>query len=287
MSVDGQQQFHSLDRKVGRLETDLDLALSDIRSKLSRVEEAVDELEDLPRRVDSLESDVREATEETERVEGELEERIADAEGNAERLGRRIAALERRLRQADGAVVVDLDQGRGGELHALAPSVDAAHGAQSELLENSERSRLKLAGEQLRQTLADRTRHRTQVLCAAEVLATTQAGDPRREAAETDLKVSAAKAHEAHSRVDALQKKEAENRAKLEADEALYVEHAAVIEKGRRAETHLRMRMRSRISDALADGDLLPVWYVTALGPMAPSRNANDWLDAATDVLAY
>ncbi|MGW7673741.1 hypothetical protein ACWGJX_42690 [Streptomyces sp. NPDC054775] len=39
--------------------------------------------------------------------------------------------------------------------------------------------------------------------------------------------------------------------------------------------------------EVMQGAELLPVWFVTALGPMAPSRNANDWMDAATDVLAY
>ena len=54
-----------------------------------------------------------------------------------------------------------------------------------------------------------------------------------------------------------------------------------------RANTKLRLRLRSRLSDALSGAELLPVWFVTAFGALAPSRNANDWMDAATDVLAY
>ncbi|MEU1569152.1 hypothetical protein ABZ504_54445 [Streptomyces mirabilis] len=73
----------------------------------------------------------------------------------------------------------------------------------------------------------------------------------------------------------------------MEADDALRAKNAKVIDAGQRANTKLRLRLRGRLSDALSGTELLPVWFVTVLGPMAPSRNANDWLDAATDVLAY
>ncbi|MEV6146259.1 hypothetical protein [Streptomyces sp. NPDC051992] len=34
--------------------------------------------------------------------------------------------------------------------------------------------------------------------------------------------------------------------------------------------------LRSRLSDALTGTDLLPVWFTTALGPMAPPRRAEE-----------
>lgn len=54
-----------------------------------------------------------------------------------------------------------------------------------------------------------------------------------------------------------------------------------------RADTKLRLRLRSRVAEAVSGAELLPVWFVTVLGPMPPTRNANAWLDVATDVLAY
>ncbi|MEU3957329.1 hypothetical protein AB0F45_34360 [Streptomyces achromogenes] len=41
------------------------------------------------------------------------------------------------------------------------------------------------------------------------------------------------------------------------------------------------------MSDALTGTDLLPVWFTTALGPMAPPRRAEEWLETALDVLTY
>jgi vacuolar-type H+-ATPase subunit I/STV1 len=144
--------YTSLDRKVHNLQTSLRHTLSEVNSRLSEVEDAVDQLEGIPRRVDSLEYDLREAKEETERVESDLDGRISDVDGSVDRLTTRVAALERYLRQAEGAVVVDLDEDRGGELHALTVTVNKGLAAPAGLLADHERSRLKPDGDHLSST---------------------------------------------------------------------------------------------------------------------------------------
>ncbi|KRV48593.1 CopG family transcriptional regulator [Wenjunlia vitaminophila] len=232
-------------------------------------------------------SDVREAKEETERVENDLENSISEIEAATSRLTTRVAALKRYLRQAKGAVVVNLDEDRGGELHALAVTVNKGLDARASLLTDYERSQLQLAGRQLKHATDERSQHRSAVLRAAAVLATAQAADAERKAAELDFKTSAPKAQDVHRRISRLTTSAQEARQKLEADDARRAKNAKVIDTGQRANTKLRLRLRSRLSDALSGAGLLPVWFVTALGPMAPSRNAHDWLDTATDVLAY
>ncbi|MCX4428882.1 CopG family transcriptional regulator [Streptomyces mirabilis] len=285
MSWEG--SYTSLDRKVHSLETSLQHGLSEARSHLSDVEDAVGQLEDIPRRVDSLEYDLREVKEETDRVDNDLGDRISEVDGSVDRLATRVAALERYLRQAEGAVVVDLDEDRGGELHALAVTVNKGLDARAGLLADYERSRLQLAGAHLKHALEERGRHRAAVLRAAAVLATTPAAAPERKAAELDFKASAPKAREVHNRIGPLRTSAEQARQKLEADDALRAKNAKVIDAGQQANTTLRLRLRSRLSDALSGAELLPVWFVNAFGPMAPSRNANDWMDAATDALAY
>ncbi|WP_328884759.1 hypothetical protein [Streptomyces sp. NBC_00299] len=192
----------SLDRKVRNVETRLQRELSDVSSQLSDVESAVHELEDIPRRVDRLEYDLREAKEETERVDNDLSDRISEADGNVDRLATRVAALERYLRQAEGATVVDLDEDRGGELNALAVTMNKGLDARAGLLPDYERSRLTLAGTHLKQARDERGRHRAAVLRAAAVLATTQAAAPERRTAELDFTTSAPKAQSAHNRIE-------------------------------------------------------------------------------------
>ncbi|MFD5848114.1 CopG family transcriptional regulator [Streptomyces chartreusis] len=277
----------SLDRKVRNVETRLQRELSDVSSQLSDVENAVHELEDIPRRVDSLEYDLREAKEETERVDSDLGDRISETGGKVDRLATRVASLERYLRQAEGATVVDLDEDPGGELHALSVTVNKGLDARAGLLADHERSRLALAGTHLKQARDERGQHRAAVLRTAAVLATTQAAAPERKAAEAHFKASAPKAQTAHRRIGTLTANAEEARQKLEADNALRAKKAKVIDAGERANTKLRLRLRSRLSDAISGAELLPLWFVTALGPMPPSRKASGWMDAATDVLAY
>ncbi|MEV8528983.1 CopG family transcriptional regulator [Streptomyces sp. NPDC052000] len=203
-------------------------------------------------------------------------------------LATRVAALERHLRQAKGAVVVDLDEDRGGELHALAVTAAKGRTAQAGLLSDHERTRLQLDGRHLEQAREERAQHRSVVLRAAAVLAGTQAGDPQRKAAQLDFEAFAPKAQAAHRRIANLAAAAARSTAKLEADDGVRAKNAKAIAAGERADTKLRMRLlRSRLSDAVAGADLLPVWFATALGPMPPARNANEWMDAAADVLAY
>ncbi|MFI0220124.1 CopG family transcriptional regulator [Streptomyces lydicus] len=279
--------YSSVDRKVGRLETDLNYSLSSVRSTLSDVEQAVEELEGIPRRVDSLEQDLREAKEETEQVESNLDDRISTVDGDVERVVKRVEALERHLRQADGAVVVDLDEDRGGELRSLTATVEKGLAARAGLLSDHERYRLQYCGKQLKDALEERGRHRAAVLQAAKVLATTQAGDDRRKAAEIDFAASAPKAQKIHSQVGALTTTAEGAKAKLEADDALHAKRAKTIDAGERADTKLRMRLRSRLSSAISSANLLPLWFVTVLGPLPPKRSANEWMGTATDLLAY
>ncbi|WP_238783333.1 CopG family transcriptional regulator [Streptomyces monomycini] len=278
--------YSDLDHRIDRVKREVTSELSDVSDKLHDLENSVDELEGIPRRVDSLEYDLQEAKEETERLDSDLRAEISGVESSVSRLTTRVAALERHLRQAKGAVVADLDD-RGGELHALALIVEKGIAAQSGLLTDYQRATLQMAGTRLHSALEARRQHRHTVLTAAAVLAGTPAGDPKRKAAVLDFQTSAPKAREVHGRIAQLRADSQKSERQLAADDALRARHRKTIDAGQRADTKLRMRLRSRLSDVLSGTDLMPVWFHTAFGPMAPARGANDWLDTATDVLAY
>ncbi|MFH8753668.1 CopG family transcriptional regulator [Streptomyces rimosus] len=278
-----------IDRRIDNVKREVTSELSDVSAKLYDLETSVAELEGIPRRVDSLEYGLQEAKEETERLDSDLSDlraEISGVGGSVSRLTTRVAALERHLRQAKGAVVADLDD-RGGELHALALVVEKGIAAQSGLLADYQRASLQTAGTRLHNALEERRQHRHTVLAAAAVLAATPAGDPKRKAAVRNFKTYAPKAQEIHGRIAKLRADAQKSQADLAADDALRATHRKTIDAGQRADTKLRMRLRSRLSDVLSGTDLMPVWFHTAFGPMAPSRGTNDWLDAATDVLAY
>jgi hypothetical protein len=49
----------------------------------------------------------------------------------------------------------------------------------------------------------------------------------------------------------------------------------------------MRLRVRTTLAESLGASVLPPVWFTTALGITPPRRNAEDWLDTATEVIAY
>ncbi|MGW3060610.1 CopG family transcriptional regulator [Streptomyces goshikiensis] len=239
------------------------------------------------RRFETLGSELQDAKETAEARSDELEESISETETGLERLTTRVSALERHLRQAEGAVVVDLDVDRGGKLRGLGLAVDEGLAAEEALLPAHQRNVLQLRithHQQARQALAG---HRSTVREAAAVLASTAAGDPRRRKAEQAFTKAAAEAQKGQERIGRLAESAQGAQAEQAADNARRARSAAVIEAGQRARTQLRVRLRSRLSDALTGTDLLPLWFTTALGPMAPPRRAEEWLETALEVLAY
>ncbi|WP_435609684.1 CopG family transcriptional regulator [Streptomyces sp. C10-9-1] len=285
------RRIDALKRSHDTFQRTTDYAISNLTSKLSDVEETVERLEDgersTTRRLETLESELQEAKETAEARSDELEESISATETGLERLTTRVSALERHLRQAEGAVVVDLDVDRGGKLRGLGLAVEEGLAAEEALLAAHQRNTRQLRinhYQQARQALAG---HRSTVRDAAAVLASTPAGDPRRKKAEQAFTKAAAEAQKGQERIGRLAESAQGAQTELAADNARRARSAAVIEAGQRAHTQLRVRLRSRLSEALTGTDLLPLWFTTALGPMAPPRRAEEWLETALDVLAY
>ncbi|GAA0325394.1 hypothetical protein GCM10010302_75630 [Streptomyces polychromogenes] len=281
-------RIEALKRSHAAYERNTDYTLSNVQSKLQDLEGSVDGLDERERRhFESLEADIREARETAEARSEELEESVSATDAGMERLGRRVTALERHLRQAEGAVVTDLDSDRGGKLRGLGLAVEEGLAAEEELLSPHQRAGIESRISHLKQAREALTGHRATVRQAAAVLASTAAGDPRRAQAEKEFTSAATAAQETQRRVGNLVLAAQSGRAQLAADDARRARAAGVIEEGQRAHTQLRVRLRSRLSDALSGGDLLPVWFATALGPIAPSRRAEKWLETALDVLVY
>ncbi|MGH3998950.1 MAG: hypothetical protein ACRDTJ_16020, partial [Pseudonocardiaceae bacterium] len=73
----------------------------------------------------------------------------------------------------------------------------------------------------------------------------------------------------------------------LAQNEQLRNAHAATIQAGKAAAQTMRLRLRATIAEALGEAALPPVWFTTALGITPPRSGANEWLDIATEVVAY
>ncbi|MFB7852675.1 CopG family transcriptional regulator [Streptomyces sp. NPDC056053] len=285
------RRINALKRSQDTFERDTDHTLSHLKSKLSGIEEALEHLEDhersVTRRFDTLETDLQEAKESAETRSEELEESISATDAGLERLTTRVSALERHLRQAEGAVVVDLDLDRGGKLRGLGLAAEEGLVVEETLLSAHQRGALQLRITHYQQARQELSRHRSTVRDAAAVLASTGAGDPRRKKAEQAFTKAAAEAQKVQDRIGRLAQGAQNAQAEQFADNARRAKSAAVVEAGQDARTQLRVRLRSRLSDALTGTALLPVWFTTALGPMAPPRRAERWLETALDVLAY
>lgn len=73
----------------------------------------------------------------------------------------------------------------------------------------------------------------------------------------------------------------------LAADDELREELAERITAGAEAWTLLTTSLRTTIAAAASDGNLLPVWLHESLGPMPPPGRTREWIELATEVLAY
>ncbi|MFH8411367.1 hypothetical protein ACH4FX_42420 [Streptomyces sp. NPDC018019] len=75
--------------------------------------------------------------------------------------------------------------------------------------------------------------------------------------------------------------------AALAWDDSLRQAKASLIEQGDKAQRKLNWLLRGRLADAIRDRALLPMWFVTVLGPVPPAHKTQEWMDHATEVLAY
>ncbi|MFF5859582.1 hypothetical protein ACFY8B_28855 [Streptomyces sp. NPDC012751] len=76
-------------------------------------------------------------------------------------------------------------------------------------------------------------------------------------------------------------------RAALAQDDTLRQAKASLIEQGDKAERKLNWLLHGRLADAIRDRALLPIRFVTVLGPLPPEHKTQERMDLATQVLAY
>jgi len=265
---------------------DLDRLQRDLRDLRS----TVDDLEQLPR-------DLRELRSEMEDTEGSLRRRIDDVESEVESaqedlaeaektlssLARRVEWLERRARSADGAQVVNLD-GRDAKLRGLILDVGAGRAARQDLLAEHERSQLVRLVDQYNRSYAAYRVALGDVLGASETLSSTGLDDPEHQAAGTAFNQALQRTDSAGQNALALKEQAADAKRTLAADNDRRGDVDDVLESADTSERQLALRLRNRITKAVADAAVLPVWFTTAFGPLLPARNPEAWLADAVKV---
>jgi hypothetical protein len=233
------------------------------------------ELAELRRRAEEM-------AESVDALERELRQELATTVAG---LVRRLHYFDRRARAADGATVVDLTP--GPDLVALAARAELGESLRARLLDAATRAHHEQA---VRTREAWRSEHRhgmASALAASRAIAQSAPGSKARFGAVAELR-------SARSAVAALRARRAEVHAaadradqELAADTALEKRHAEAIEQGGRAWTSLCTRLRSRLGEVIDRAELTPRWFDAELGPGPLPADADAWLDAGAELLAY
>ncbi|MGW5927006.1 hypothetical protein ACWF2L_12225 [Streptomyces anulatus] len=133
----------------------------------------------------------------------------------------------------------------------------------------------------------ERDEHRDKVVEAAGILASQPRTSREFKQAVMDFGMSRTLAEGHEQRARKLAGPAQAARAALAQDDSLRQAKAALIEQGDKAEKKLNWLLRGRLADAIRDRALLPMWFVTVLGPVPTAHKTQEWMDHATQVLAY
>ncbi|MEV7123747.1 hypothetical protein [Kitasatospora griseola] len=278
--------YNGLEHQVSRLARSVD----DVESTVRQLREDQEmEHGEVTSRLDSAEYKLREQGEAVDTLDERTDEHdddIKELRTQLKDLGQRVAWLERRVRTAAGGDAVDLDA-TDPQIDQLVTKAAAGRAAEARLLPAAERAR---HTQQLRlfdEAAAALEQARNDVLAATGTLATAAQGSKPFDAATAAYRQAATRLKTATAQADRLRPGALAARAALTRDEDLDHTLAKAAEAGEHAYDQLLHIARDRIRDAVSGTGLLPVWFTTALGPMPPRTGTDDWLDAATDALAY
>jgi hypothetical protein len=254
----------------------------DVNDLLEVVERLPPRFVGVDRELDSVRSTLREVEARSVEVDA-AGRRMAAA---LKRLGARVEWLERNIRLQTELPEAELDAA-GPEEHQLAEVAEGGRRAAAELLDAPALSALRAAIEAHRDAVRSRTAHRDAAVEACRVLAV---GDPTtgaHQAAIGAFREAVAGQEEAGARIGELAGAAERAAARLAADATHRDAVTGTVQAGERAARELTELLRTRIADAVGEGALLPTWFTAVLGPIPPAQDTRNWMDAATDVLAY
>ncbi|MFB7919561.1 hypothetical protein [Streptomyces sp. NPDC056061] len=250
------------------------------------------EVEDLDYELSGIRGDVRSLEDDLSTFRNDLTELDDDVRGDIQdtdqalkRLTGRVQALEAHLLAAGGAPLADLDT--VGPEWKLARTASHGWHVRSGLLPGHQREAHRLKVREYEGAIAERDEHRDKVVEAAGVLATQPRTSREFKQALMDFGMSHPLADRHDQRTQKLAAPAQAAQAALAQDDSLRQAKASLIDQGDRAERKLNLLLRSRLADAIRDRALLPMWFVTVLGPVPPAHRTEEWIGHATQVLAY
>ncbi|MFB6756295.1 hypothetical protein ACFCX6_35855 [Streptomyces sp. NPDC056353] len=282
MSDDYSYQVRRLETRTGGMEHEL----HSLRSKLGEVEDLDYELRDIRSGIRSLEDDLSTVRNDLTELDDDVRGHIQDTDQSLKRLTGRVQALEAHLLAAGGAPLADFDT-IDPEWKKLARTASHGWHVRSGLLPRHQREAHRLKVREYEGAVAERDEHRDKVVEAAGILASQPRTSREFKQAVMDFGMSRTLAASHDQRARQLAGPAQTAQAALAQDDTLRQAKASLIEQGDKAERKLNWLLRGRLADAIRDRALLPMWFVTVLGPVPPAHKTQEWMDLATQVLAY
>ncbi|WP_343240222.1 hypothetical protein [Streptomyces sp. SID12488] len=282
MSDDYGHQVRRLESRTGGMENEL----HSLRTKLGEVEDLDYELRDIRGDIRSIEDDLSTVRNDLTELDDDVRGDIRGTEQALKRLTGRVQALEAHLLAAGGAPLADLDT-TDPEWKKLARTANHGWNVRSGLLPGHQREAHRLNIRHYEGAVEERDEHRDKVVEAAGILASQPRTSQQFKQAVMDFGMSRTLAESHGQRAQKLADTAQAARAALAQDDSLRQVKASLIEQGDKAERKLNWLLRGRLADAIRDRALLPMWFVTVLGPVPPAHKTQEWMDHATQVLAY
>ncbi|MFE4925365.1 hypothetical protein [Streptomyces sp. NPDC056661] len=289
MSDEYSSQIRRLDQRGRSLESevsDLESEVSSLKSKVGYVEDLDYELRGIRGDISSVESDLSSVTDDLGSLDDDVRCHIKETSRDLKRLVARVQALEASSRIANGASEADFDTVEP-LWRDLARTAALGREIRSELLSVQQRSAHSSGIRALKGAVRERDELRSEVVAAAAVLAATppQAAEHRK--AVLTFESARAHADNHHQRAVKLNGPAQQARAALDRDDALRETNASLLEESDKAQKELTALLRGCLAEAIRDRSLMPMWFVTVLGPVPPAERTQEWMDLATEVLAY
>ena len=261
---------------------------SSMRYDLDRLEKEQETLAERLHRLRDYELDKLERDLQTELAQlgVDLRENIDEARTAVKSLAGAVAWIERRIRADDNLTPVDLDTA-DATMHGLALRAERGRESQDALLDEHQRAghthRI-TAYQELRTSISDST---FRALDHCRVLAATDFADPRHVDAGLGFMQERRTIDTAKARTASVKRAAAESQQALDHDDEQRGVHGPHVMTGDAARSTFDSRIRDRISTALRDGALMPIWFTTVLGHQPPADITEQWLRTATSLLAF
>jgi hypothetical protein len=282
------RQLDQLRRELDRLRSRIDdVPKSEVLERQRR--ELKDDIDGIRRHVKVDVDDLRRhLTDRIDDLQEELTDRIQEATTKEEQeraaLDRRLRAVQQSVRAAAGSRTVQLHP--TPELLELARQADRGAALNAELLEPHRRTLKRDAVTAWERWQAQHRSHTAAAIAASRAVADTAPGQPERTSAESAYRAARGALAELAERHDRTQQAAAAATHELARDDALRHTHTTEIAKGQRAWAALITRLRTQLAESVSRGELPPAWFDIVLGP-APTPDTHQWLEAATQLLAY